>query len=335
MATKTSTKTTTTTSTTTSLERFKKFRVKRKDSETKKRGFSILIYGETGIGKTLGALEIARELEEIQPERDTVVISTEGQKTANNVDQYCQVYTEFNPIVMELKAKEKVWGRVDHLRDVIDELNKEIRRTPNGKFTVILDSATDIWEDLIDWMTYSPEIQRQKITTTLPSGEKEVSYGPMPTEWRKPRKKFNDILKDLTQNQNILLIFTARPRLNRDYEPIGALLDSKNFGEHFATVIIMGKFKDKKKGRTWTLEKLDMLAKGKRGRLVGWAASKMKRVSGYLNLKNVIKLAKASMGIDLMDFLQNTDVIPDSTLESETTEDSSKKTSEQVSSDSG
>ena len=181
MATKTSTKT--------SLARFKKYRVKRKDSETKKRGFSVLIYGETGIGKTLGALEIAREIEEIQPERDTVIVSSEGQKTANNVDQYCQVYTDFNPAVIELKAEDVVWGRVDHLRKVIDEINKEIRRTPDGKFTVILDSATDIWEDLIDWMTYSPEIQRQKITTTLPSGEKEVSYGPMPTEWRKPRKK--------------------------------------------------------------------------------------------------------------------------------------------------
>jgi len=326
MATKTSTKT--------SLAKFKKYRVKRKDSKAKIRGFSILVYGETGIGKTVGMIDIARELNEIQ-ERDCIVISTEGQKTANNVDQYCQVYTDFNPIVIELKAKETVWGRVDHLRQIIDEINKEIRRTPNAKFTIILDSATDIWEDLIDWMTYSPEIQRQKITTTLPDGTKETSYGPMPTEWRKPRKKFNDILKDLTQNQNILLLFSARPRLNREYESVGALLDSKNFGQHFATVILKGAFKDKKKGRTWTLEKLDMLAKGKKGRLVGWAASKKKRVGGYLSLTNVIKLGEASMGVDLMMFLEKTDTIPDSTLESEVTEDKSKSSSDVRSSDSG
>lgn len=326
MATKTSTKT--------SLAAFKKFRVKQRDSKKKLRGFSILVYGETGIGKSLGMIDISRELSEIE-NRDTIIISTEGQKTHNNVDQYCEVYTDFNPIVMELKAKEKLWGRVEHLRDIIDLLNREIRRTPDATFTIILDSATDIWEDLLDWMNYSPEVSRQKITTTLPDGTKAVSYSPMPTEWRKARKKFMDILKDLTQNQNILLLFSARPKLDREYNPVGALLDSKNFGEHFATVIIEGKFKDKKKGRTWTLMKLDMLAKGKKGKLVGWSASKMKRVSGYLSLKNIIKLGKASMGVDLMKFLEHTNKIPDSTLESEVTENTSKNESGQDSSDSG
>jgi hypothetical protein len=320
MATKTSTKT--------SLDKFKKYRVKRKDTKEKKaRGFSVLVYGATGIGKTLGMVDMARELWELQ-QRDCIIISTEGQKTVNNVNQYCEVFTEFNPIVIELKAKDTIWGRVDHLRAIIDELNREIRRTPDAKFTIVLDSATDTWEDLLDWMTYSPEIQRQKITTTLPDGTKETSYGPMPTEWRKARKKFMDLLKDLTQSQNMLLLFSARPRLDRDLQVVGPLLDSKNFGEHFATVILEGTFKDKGKGRTWTLKKLDMLAKGKKGRLVGWAASKSKKVSGYLSWANVVKLSKAAMGIDLMKFLENTQNIPDSTLESETTENTSKKSAE-------
>jgi len=316
------------------LKRFDKFRVKRKEQKTKRRGFSVLIYGETAIGKSVGMIDIARQLWE-QQDRDCIIISTEGQKTHNNVDQYCEVYPEFNPIIIELKAKKTLWGRVEHLREIIDSINREIRTTPDIKFTIILDSATDVWEDLLDWMNYSPEIMRQKITTTLPDGSKETSYSPMPTEWRKARKKFMDLLKDLTQNQNIFFMFSARPRLDKEYQPTGALLDSKNFGEHFATVIIEGKFKDKGKGRTWTLMKLDLLAKGKNGQLVGWAASKRKRVSGYLSIDKIVKLGYAAMGINLMKFLEDVDKIPESIMESEQPEDTIEKQESEDSSDSG
>jgi len=283
------------------LKRFQKYRAGTKESKERKRGFSVLLYGSTGVGKSMGVLEIGRELWELQ-KRPCIIFSTEGQKTRNNAEQYARVYPDFEVYIIELDPKETLWGRIDHLEGEIKRINNELKKSPGSLITIGWDSATDGWGDLFDWLTYSPQIQRQKIKTTLPDGSEEVSYAPMPTEWRKATKRFMDILKSLSQHQSVFFIFTARPKIDRDLKTVvGASLDSKNFGVHFATMIVKGQIDNK--GRVWTLEKFDMLAKGKDGGLVGWSAKKKKKKRGFMNFSALNHLANKSMGIDLKQFL--------------------------------
>ena len=299
------------------LKRFSKYRVGGKESKDRKRGFALLTYGDTGVGKTMGLFEIGRFLWEYQ-QRPCIVFSNEGQKTVNNAEQYSDIYPDFPLYVVELDPGKTIWGRVTHLETEIKRLNAQLKKQPKSLVTVGLDSATGVWGDLIDWLTYSPEISRQKVRHTLPDGTVEESYSPMPTEWRKATKRFEDILKNLSHHQSMFFNYTARPKLDRDMKTIiGASLDSKYFGVHYATMIIKGKLGDK--GRLWTLEKLDMLAKGAKGQLVGWTAKKKRKARGYLNFKIVNKLANAAMGIDLKQYLETGGDV-DSTEEGEKTE---------------
>ena len=299
------------------LDRFKQYRAGGKESGERKRGFALLTYGDTGVGKTMGLFEIGRFLWEFQ-QRPCVVFSNEGQKTVNNAEQYSEIYPDFPLYVIELDPGKTIWGRVTHLEKEIKRLNAQLKRQPKSLVTVGLDSATGVWGDLIDWLTYSPEISRQKVRHTLPDGTIEESYSPMPTEWRKATKRFEDILKNLSHHQSMFFIYTARPKLDRDMKTIlGASLDSKHFGVHYATMIIKGHLGAK--GRTWTLEKLDMLAKGKKGQLVGWTAKKKKKAKGYMNFAVIERLARAAMGIELQEYLETGGDVK-STQEGEETE---------------
>jgi hypothetical protein len=99
---------------------------------------------------------------------------------------------------------------LDALIGAVNKVSDAAMAEPDIKGTIIIDSATDIWEWLQIWLDEAAEVKRTKT-------------GAMPRfEWGKANEKYAEIMYMLMRTGwNIILTFRAKEACNSDGVPLG------------------------------------------------------------------------------------------------------------------
>jgi hypothetical protein len=99
---------------------------------------------------------------------------------------------------------------LDALMDAVNKISDAAIAEPEIKGTIIVDSATDIWDWLGIWLDEAAEVKRTKT-------------GAMPRfEWGKANEKYAEIMYMLLRtNWNILLTYRSKEACNSDGVPLG------------------------------------------------------------------------------------------------------------------
>jgi hypothetical protein len=168
------------------------------------------IWGVPKIGKTHFALTF--------PKGEIFVIDTEG-STKVNIQQFPEEVKERVHIAEILKMAEQEDRGVD-LTQAIDALEDVLQKTlvhidASGKdpsdFTILIDSATDIWDWLADWLDTDPG------TKHIAGGEKINRL-----EWGKANKRYRDIFHQIRKADcNVILTFVSKEMVDEQGRDLG------------------------------------------------------------------------------------------------------------------
>lgn len=166
------------------------------------------VYGRAKIGKTHFALTAAQT-------GPVWIIDTEGAVNINIMSVPPELRSRIHVadiLCFSDKKNRKVdlVASLEALRDAIDKLTDYIKTNPDEIGTIVVDSATDMW----DWMTIWLE---EEGATSFSSGGKMLR-----TEWGKANKKYAELMYMLLgSGWNIILTFRAREAVNSKGESLG------------------------------------------------------------------------------------------------------------------
>lgn len=166
------------------------------------------IFGRAKIGKTHFALTAANT-------GPVWIIDTEGAVNINIMSVPPELRSRIHVadiLCFSDKKNRKVdlVASLDALRDAIDKLTDYIKDNPGEIGTIVVDSATDMW----DWMSIWLE---EEGATNFSTGGKMLR-----TEWGKANKKYAELMYMLLgSGWNIILTFRAREAVNSKGESLG------------------------------------------------------------------------------------------------------------------
>jgi hypothetical protein len=166
------------------------------------------VYGRAKIGKTHFALTAAQT-------GPVWIIDTEGAVNINIMSVPKELRSRIHVadiLCFSDKKNRKVdlVASLDALRDAIDKLTDYIKDHPEELGTIVVDSATDMW----DWMSIWLE---EEGATSFSAGGKMLR-----TEWGKANKKYAELMYMLLgSGWNIILTFRAREAVNSKGESLG------------------------------------------------------------------------------------------------------------------
>lgn len=167
------------------------------------------VWGPPKVGKTHFTMT--------NPTGKIFIIDTEG-SAKTNIQMFPDDVKERVFIFDVLKHATTKDGEIDYdnliaiLEDVIRKTSQTIKQEGGENVTIVIDSATDIWDWLAIWVTELPGVKH------IGADKDKVNR----LEWGKPNRKYADIFRNLLFAEcNVILTFLAKDTVSSTGETIG------------------------------------------------------------------------------------------------------------------
>jgi len=173
-----------------------------------------LLYGNSGSGKTYTSMTFPKPL---------IIIDTESRADIIRDEYFKEEDIKiFNPLVLKHESGEKgelvdYKATIERLNNFILKLAKLVKERKYTVRTVVIDTASDLWNFVINWGVYTlaNKVTKDGKAKADPDTLKFLNQ----FDWFIPKNmhyKIFQILKILT-NYGVNIVFTARPRELPDY----------------------------------------------------------------------------------------------------------------------
>lgn len=166
------------------------------------------VWGSPKVGKTHFTMT--------QPNGKIYIIDTEG-SAKTNIQMFPKDVQERVFIFDILRNAVIKDGEIDYdylvqmLEDVIKKTAQTIKEEGGENVTIVVDSATDIWDWLAIWVAEQPGVAK------IAGGDKVNRL-----EWNKPNKKYAEIFRNLMMADcNIILTFIAKDAVGENGANLG------------------------------------------------------------------------------------------------------------------
>lgn len=176
------------------------------------RGLKFALYGKAKVGKTHFCMTARRPI---------YIIDTEGSASVNKaafpkevqeemfIAEVIQAASKRDKEIDLVKSLDALVEAIDIVTDAV--ITSEEENTPRG--TIVIDSATDIWDWLGIWLDEA-------------AGAKTTKSGDMPRfEWGKANKKYAEMMYMLLRSGwNVVMTFRAKSAVNSKGEDLGYIV---------------------------------------------------------------------------------------------------------------